>query len=290
MKTKLIIDTSTITSLDKLPSFVDVVPLAVIEKKDKEEEKVYDDIKEISIKKIRDGINSGISYKTSQPNIANIIDTIEKDYEKYDRIIINPISSGISSTYNTILGILPEVDKDKKVLLLDSTVASYMGWVFNQKLFKMIEEDKSNDEIIALIDEYYKNHSLFFFLTNIDYLVKGGRLSNFKGFIAKKINLIIGIFWREGSLKPLAKDRSFEKLFDSSLKLELNFKNKKIEDIDKITYHFNKEEESKIFEKNLIDIREKYKNLKIEYVEYELPGAIFVHTGSGGIYFDIFFK
>ncbi|MGL4647382.1 MAG: DegV family protein [Mycoplasmoidaceae bacterium] len=289
MKTKLIIDTSTITSSKGLPEFVTVVPLAIIEN-NAGVETVYDDVETISIDNIKNGLRENKTYKTSQPNLAYIYDAIEKDYQKYNRIIINPIASGISSTYSTILGILKEVDKDNKVLLLDSKHCSYRGWMYNQTLFQMIKDNKSNDEILAFTKEFESKHGLFFFLTNIDFLIKGGRVSNFKGFIAKKIGLIISIFWIDGGLKSLGKDKSMTKLFDKSIKLELGHKKKQIEDIFKVTYYYNKNEDEAKFSSFLKEIKSKYPHIKMEYVDYSLPSAIYVHTGDGGIYFDIYFK
>lgn len=288
MKTKLIIDSSTIVSRDKLPSFVEVLPLVVIVNEEGNEKALLD-IDEINIDKIREEINGSKIFKTSQPNIASMYELIEKDYDKYDRIIIHTISSGISSTIDTMKMVIKEVDKDSKVFLLDAKLVSYGGWRLNLELFELIKKDVSTEDILKNVENFTKKHGTFFFLTNIDFLVKGGRLSSFKGFIAKKIKLVISIFWRYDTLKPLEKDKSIVSLFKKSINAELKFHNKKVEDIKEVVYNYNTKDHEK-FKSFIEEIKKENDKINFVWDEYKVPGAIYVHVGSGGIFFDVFFK
>lgn len=288
MKTKLIIDSSTIVSRDKLPSFVEVLPLVVIVNEEGNEKALLD-IDEINIDKIREEIDGSKIFKTSQPNIASMYELIEKDYDKYDRIIIHTISSGISSTIDTMKMVIKEVDKDSKVFLLDAKLVSYGGWRLNLELFELIKKDVSTEDILKNVENFTKKHGTFFFLTNIDFLVKGGRLSSFKGFIAKKIKLVISIFWRYDTLKPLEKDKSIVSLFKKSINAELKFHNKKVEDIKEVVYNYNTKDHEK-FKGFIEEIKKENDKINFVWDEYKVPGAIYVHVGSGGIFFDIFFK
>ena len=288
MKTKLIIDSSTIVSRDKLPSFVEVLPLVVIVNEEGNEKALLD-IDEINIDQIREEINGSKIFKTSQPNIASMYELIEKDYDKYDRIIIHTISSGISSTIDTMKMVIKEVDKDSKVFLLDAKLVSYGGWRLNLELFELIKKDVSTEDILKNVENFTKKHGTFFFLTNIDFLVKGGRLSSFKGFIAKKIKLVISIFWRYDTLKPLEKDKSIVSLFKKSINAELKFHNKKVEDIKEVVYNYNTKDHEK-FKSFIEEIKKENDKINFVWDEYKVPGAIYVHVGSGGIFFDVFFK
>ena len=288
MKTKLIIDSSTIVSRDKLPSFLEVLPLVDIVNEEGNEKALLD-IDEINIDKIREEIDGSKIFKTSQPNIASMYELIEKDYDKYDRIIIHTISSGISSTIDTMKMVIKEVDKDSKVFLLDAKLVSYGGWRLNLELFELIKKDVSTEDILKNVENFTKKHGTFFFLTNIDFLVKGGRLSSFKGFIAKKIKLVISIFWRYDTLKPLEKDKSIVSLFKKSINAELKFHNKKVEDIKEVVYNYNTKDHEK-FKGFIEEIKKENDKINFVWDEYKLPGAIYVHVGSGGIFFDVFFK
>lgn len=288
MKTKLIIDSSTIVSRDKLPSFVEVLPLVVIVNEEGNEKALLD-IDEINIDQIREEIDGSKIFKTSQPNIASMYELIEKDYDKYDRIIIHTISSGISSTIDTMKMVIKEVDKDSKVFLLDAKLVSYGGWRLNLELFELIKKDVSTEDILKNVENFTKKHGTFFFLTNIDFLVKGGRLSSFKGFIAKKIKLVISIFWRYDTLKPLEKDKSIVSLFKKSINAELKFHNKKVEDIKEVVYNYNTKDHEK-FKGFIEEIKKENDKINFVWDEYKVPGAIYVHVGSGGIFFDVFFK
>lgn len=288
MKTKLIIDSSTIVSRDKLPSFVEVLPLVVIVNEEGNEKALLD-IDEINIDQIREEIDGSKIFKTSQPNIASMYELIEKDYDKYDRIIIHTISSGISSTIDTMKMVIKEVDKDSKVFLLDAKLVSYGGWRLNLELFELIKKDVSTEDILKHVENFTKKHGTFFFLTNIDFLVKGGRLSSFKGFIAKKIKLIISIFWRYDTLKPLEKDKSIVTLFKKSINTELKFHNKKVEDIKEVVYNYDTKDHEK-FKGFIEEIKKENDKINFVWDEYKVPGAIYVHVGSGGIFFDVFFK
>lgn len=288
MKTKLIIDSSTIVSRDKLPSFVEVLPLVVIVNEEGNEKALLD-IDEINIDQIREEIDGSKIFKTSQPNIASMYELIEKDYDKYDRIIIHTISTGISSTIDTMRMVIKEVDKDNKVFLLDAKLVSYGGWRLNLELFDLIKKDVSTEDILKHVENFSKKHGNFFFLTNIDFLVKGGRLSSFKGFVAKKIKLVISIFWRYDTLKPLEKDKSIVSLFKKSINTELKFHNKKVEDIKEVVYNYNTKDHDK-FKGFIEEIKKENDKINFVWDDYKVPGAIYVHVGSGGLFFDVFFK
>ena len=66
-------------------------------------------------------------HKRIREDAKLIYELIEKDYDKYDRIIFHTISSGISCTIDTMKMVIKEVDKDSKVFLLDAKLVSYGG-------------------------------------------------------------------------------------------------------------------------------------------------------------------
>ena len=113
------------------------------------------------------------------------------------------------------------------------------GWRLNLELFELIKKDVSTEDILKNVENFPKKHGTFFFLTNIDFLVKGGWLSSFKGFIANKIKLIISIFCRYDTLNPLENDKPIVTLFKKSINTEFKFTNKTVVDSQEVVDKYN---------------------------------------------------
>ena len=125
MKTKLIIHSSTIVSRDKLPSFVEVLPLVVIVNEEGNEKALLD-IDVINIAQISEEIDGSKIFTTSQPNIASMYELIEIDDDKCDRIIIHTISCGILRTMDKMETETKEGVKNREVIIIKELYYLYL--------------------------------------------------------------------------------------------------------------------------------------------------------------------
>ncbi|HUW91849.1 MAG TPA: DegV family protein, partial [Bacteroidales bacterium] len=76
------------------------------------------------------------------------------------------------------------------------------------RIAKAIEEGKTHDQIVSMSEKWVSDTKLFVSVRNLKYLVKGGRVSHFKGFIANLLNInpIVSV---DETGKAIVFDKSF---------------------------------------------------------------------------------
>lgn len=161
--------------------------------------------------------------KTSQPSPADF----EKLYDEavkegYEKIIVLCISSKLSGTYNSAF--LASKNFDIPIHVVDTKLASAALGLITIKAAELLEKGLNYDEITKIIDEDVEKRRFYaaFYVSNFDFLVKGGRVSKIQGFIGGMLKLKIGlIIDEEGGLIPFGKARGSKKALEM-LKSKIN--------------------------------------------------------------------
>ncbi|MFN3393839.1 MAG: DAK2 domain-containing protein, partial [Candidatus Thermochlorobacter sp.] len=126
--------------------------------------------------------------KTSQPATAAFKQVYEDMLRTYDGIVGVFISSGISGTLQNART-TSKFFKDRKFAIIDSKITSLgMGFLIKEAV-KMRDAGKSLSEIETRLNDMVKNIRAYLSLETIDNLVRGGRLSKSKGFLAKLLHI-----------------------------------------------------------------------------------------------------
>lgn len=140
----------------------------------------------------------------------NILDDIKRDVKTYhinpamftdaftpyaqagDAIIYLCFSTGIAGTYNaaniaknSVLEDYPDFD----LTIIDSKCASIGFGLVVAKLVAMLEQGASKEEIIEAADYFIAHIKHVFTVQTLAYLIKGGRLTKFKGTIAETLDM-----------------------------------------------------------------------------------------------------
>ena len=140
----------------------------------------------------------------------HILDDIKRDVKTYhinpamfteaflpyakagDSIIYLCFSTGIAGTYNaaniaknSLLEDYPDFD----LTIIDSKSASAGFGLVVSKLVTMLEKGASKDEIIESADYFISHVKHVFTVQTLAYLIKGGRLTKFKGTLAETLDM-----------------------------------------------------------------------------------------------------
>lgn len=140
----------------------------------------------------------------------NILDDIKRDIKTYhinpemfteaftpyakagDAIIYLCFSTGIAGTYNAaniarsnVLEEYPDFD----LTIIDSKSASIGFGLVVSKLVAMLEGGASKEEIIEAADYFISHVRHVFTVHTLAYLIKGGRLTKFKGTLAETLDM-----------------------------------------------------------------------------------------------------
>lgn len=130
--------------------------------------------------------------KTYHINPAMFTDAFLPYAKAGDTIIYLCFSTGIAGTYNAanvakanVLEDYPDFD----LTIIDSKCASIGFGLVVSKLITMLEKGASKEEIIEAADYFISHVRHVFTVHTLAYLIKGGRLTKFKGTLAETLDM-----------------------------------------------------------------------------------------------------
>ncbi|MCM1386213.1 MAG: DegV family protein [Bacillus sp. (in: Bacteria)] len=130
--------------------------------------------------------------KTYHINPAMFTDAFTPYAQAKDTIIYLCFSTGIAGTFNAaniaknnVLEDYPDFD----LTIIDSKCASIGFGLLVSKLVTMLEKGASKEEIIEAADYFIAHIKHVFTVQTLAYLIKGGRLTKFKGTLAETLDM-----------------------------------------------------------------------------------------------------
>lgn len=118
------------------------------------------------------------------------------EFEKEGNVIAITITSGLSGSYSSACAareLLLERDPEKKIYIIDSLSTGAESILILRKLYELIGSGLDFDAVIEGVESFKKTSRTVFALCCFDNLVKNGRMSRLKGFVANKLG-----FWGIG--------------------------------------------------------------------------------------------
>jgi uncharacterized protein len=155
--------------------------------------------------------------KTSQVNEKTFVNLYSHLASHYDSVIAVHISDKLSGTYNSSLKAASKISREfnKPITVINSkSISGGMGLVLLRTAMA-IEEGKSHDEVVKLAQKWTENSHIFVSVKTMKYLVKSGRVSRFKGLIARMLNITPIV-----SVDETGKAIVFDKAFNQRANME----------------------------------------------------------------------
>ena len=214
---------------------------------------------------------------TSLPSPAVVTGLFKKmKSDGHDKVIVVTISSGLSGTFNMLSTFGPSPEGleahyvDTKSIGIGSGFAAIRAG-------ELIEQGLPFNEVCRQVEDAVKNTALYFCVSTLEYLVKGGRIGLVAGMVGQLLNVKPVIACNEdGIYYTVGKARGREK----SLKLALE---KAVEFAEGAT-EYNiavvqgaAEEEGKAL---MAAMKKRLPNFRYA-IEEQLTPALVVHTGPG---------
>ncbi|MGM0641739.1 MAG: DegV family protein [Thermotogota bacterium] len=167
--------------------------------------------------------------KTSQPSIKDFEKMYSEMLGEYDKIISLHISSDLSGTYNSAK-IASNMVEEGEVIVLETKLTTWGLGFLVMDVKKMIEEDKSLDEIKKFVENYYKKVHIAFSVGDLNYLYKGGRIGKAKTMMGNLLNMKPVLTLKNGKLEPVKSVRGQKKLYKEMVDMVM------IDDLEKLEH------------------------------------------------------
>lgn len=250
-----------------------VAPLKIIYK-----DREYSDGVDITAEQVYEGLTREIPTTSLPPGekIQALFDEIKAD--GYEKVLAVSISSGISGTYNAIR-VIGDQQEGLEVYAVDTKNIG-IGSGFNAiQAAEYIQEGMDWNTLTKTISANIFNSKVFFVVSTLEYLQKGGRIGLVASMLANTLNLkpIIscneeGVYYTEA--KIVGRKRSVKKTVELAIKFLGDHSNYNLGIV-----HGDAEAEAEEIKKYLLT---QLPNAKV-FVEGQISPVLGVHTGPGTI-------
>ncbi len=169
-----------------------------------------------------DLVNREKNYpSTSQPNETSFLNVYSHLASHYDSVISVHVSEKFSGTFRNARNAAERISKElgKPISVIDSQNVSGSLGLLTLRIAQAIESGMKHEEIVAQSEEWKKNTKIYVSVKTLKYMIRGGRVSKTKGFVAGLLNILPII-----SINEEGKSELFDKAFSqkSNMKKVMN--------------------------------------------------------------------
>jgi DegV family protein with EDD domain len=230
MKIKILVDSTADIKKEWLEELdADLVPLKVVwadgtSEDDERDPKALKDFYE----RLK---NANEIPKTSQPTVFEFLQRYRNaEQAGYDGVVVITLSSKMSGTANSASTAAKEARIPVEVF--DTKLASSVNALIVRRARELANAGKSPKEIVETLQQERnaKRFQALFYVSDFNYLVRGGRVSKFQGFLGTVFKIKVGL-WIDynGEMIPFDKVRGKSKAYDlliEKVKDEIPFNSK----------------------------------------------------------------
>lgn len=234
-------------------------------------------------------MEEGADAKTSMVSIGEYVDYFKPFLKEGKDILHVSLSTGISGTYNgacQAADILRETYPDRKIIIIDSMAASSGYGLLMDLAADKRDEGLGIDELAAWIEDNKLNVVHWFFSTDLQYYIKGGRISKTAGTIGQVLNIcpLLNVDF-EGKLIPREKIRTKKKVVKRIVEKMIDEADGGINYTGKV---FLSDSDKELGDEVTALIEETFPQLKGRIARFDIGCTIASHTGPGTV--ALFFK
>ncbi len=142
--------------------------------------------------------------KSSQPTPQKFKESYERLLSIYPKVVSLHLSSKLSGTHQGAATIARMVAADR-IFTFDSLSASVGIGLMVREIEPMIAANEPIEKIIGHLEYCQKAMKVFISVQTMDYLMKGGRVSKARGWLAKALNIRPILAIEDGAVVPIGK-------------------------------------------------------------------------------------
>ena len=132
-------------------------------------------------------LENDADLSTSQPSPGDVMDLWDKLLKEYDEIVHIPMSSGLSASCSTAMGLAR--DYDGKVQVVDNQRISVTMQQSVMDAKHLVAAGKSAAQIKEILEKEALESSIYLMVYTLKYLKKGGRITPSAALLGSALNL-----------------------------------------------------------------------------------------------------
>lgn len=132
-------------------------------------------------------LESDADLTTSQPSPGDVMDLWDKLLKEYDEIVHIPMSSGLSASCSTAMGLAQDYDGKVQVVNNQRISVTMQQSVMDAK--HLVATGKSAAQIKEILEKEALESSIYLVVDTLKYLKKGGRITPAAALLGSALNL-----------------------------------------------------------------------------------------------------
>lgn len=220
-------------------------------------------------------INKKKYPKTSQPTPGIFRNYFKEAKENGDTLLVLPISSGMSGTYNSAIMAKELVGYDNIYIIDTKTTIGGLRILVTEAL-KLIEKGYKIEDIVKKLEHLKKRIVLVAIMNTLEYLHKGGRLSSISAAIGSMLNIKPIITFINGKVEVLSKPLGRLRASHVFIK---QVASKPIDPNYLVTYHYSHNKDN--LEETILTLKKH--NLYYEGPKINLSPVVGCHIGNNAV-------
>ena len=216
---KLIVD----STCDLPEEYIIKYDITVLSLKVLLEDKEFLDKKTISVDEVYDAMRKGVMPRTSQPSPEEIYNIFRDFAENGEDFIYLSFSQILSGTYQLAWAVLNEIKKlypDRKMEIIDSKGGSTATGLIALWAVSWIKDNKLDyQQIVSKIKELVNSVEHIFTLSDLSWLIKGGRIGKAQGMLGNILNINPILQVNDGRMEIIHKVRGRKKALNMIIDL-----------------------------------------------------------------------
>lgn len=132
-------------------------------------------------------LENDADLSTSQPSPGDVMDLWDKLLKEYDEIVHIPMSSGLSASCSTAMGLAR--DYDGKIQVIDNQRISVTMQQAVMDAKHLVAAGKSAAQIKEILEKEALESSIYLMVDTLKYLKKGGRITPAAALLGSALNL-----------------------------------------------------------------------------------------------------
>ena len=218
---------------------------------------------------------------TSQPTPESVMNLWDEVLKDNDEIVYIPMSSGLSSSYQTAMLLSGEEQYEDKVFVVNNQRISVTMRQSVLDAVELVKHGKSAEEIRKILEKEKFESSIYIMVDTLVYLKKGGRITPVAAMLGEMIKLKPVLQLQGDKLDAFAKARTIKQaksIMIEAIKKDIDERFGGADNVHIAVAHTDNEENAELLKQELLEI---FPNNDI-YVD-RLPTSISVHIGPGSL-------
>ena len=224
---------------------------------------------------------AGANVSTSQPAIGKLMEVWNSLLERYEELVFQPMSSGLSSSCEIAKKLSEEPEFKGRVFVVDNKRISLTLRQSTLEAKALADAGKSGEEIAEYLEHTAMEASIYVAVNTLEYLKRSGRVTPAGAALGSVLNIKPVLQIQGGKLDAYKKVRGMNNAMRTMIEAIQNDKETRFADAKKLSVRAAYSGDPKFGEVWRAEVQRAFPKFKVE--KDALPISISCHVGDGAL-------